>query len=66
MAEFFVKTFKRDYFYVHDRPDAPSVLAKLPRWFQDYNENHPNKALRMKPPRELIGGFNQPAAACPV
>jgi transposase InsO family protein len=45
MAESFVKTFNRDY--VHDRPDAQSVLAQLPRWFEDYNENHPHKALRM-------------------
>jgi len=45
MAESFVKTFKRDYVYVHDRPDAQSVLAQLPRWFEDYNNNHPHKAL---------------------
>ncbi len=31
MAESFVKTFKRDYVYVHDRPDAQSVLAQRPR-----------------------------------
>jgi putative transposase len=66
MAESFVKTFKRDYVYVHDRPDAQSVLAQLPRWFEDYNENHPHKALRMKSPREFIRSFYQPAAACPV
>ena len=29
MAEAFVKTFKRDYVYVHDRPDAQSVLSQL-------------------------------------
>jgi transposase InsO family protein len=66
MAESFVKTFKRDYVYVHDRPDAQSVLAQLPRWFEDYNENHPHKALRMKSPREFIRSYHQPAAACPV
>jgi transposase InsO family protein len=66
MAESFVKTFKRDYVYVHDRPDAQSVLAQLPRWFEDYNEKHPHKALRMKSPREFIRSFHQPAAACPV
>ena len=27
MAEAFVKTFKRDYVYVHDRPDAKTVIA---------------------------------------
>ena len=66
MAESFVKTFKRDYVYVHDRPDAQSVLAQLPRWFEDYSENHPHKALRMKSPREFIRSFHQPAADCAV
>jgi transposase InsO family protein len=66
MAESFVKTFKRDYVYVHDRPDAQSVLAQLPRWFEDYSDNHPHKALRMKSPREFIRSFHQPAANCPV
>jgi transposase InsO family protein len=66
MAESFVKTFKRDYVYVHDRPDAQSASAQLPRWFEDYNENHPHKAPRMKSPREFIRSFHQPAAACPI
>jgi putative transposase len=65
MAESFVKTFKRDYVYVHDRPDAQSVLTQLPRWFEDYNEIHPHKALRMRSPREFIRSLQQPAA-CPV
>ena len=64
MAEAFVKTFKRDYVYVHDRPDAQTVLSQLPRWFEDYNESHPHKALRLKSPREFIRSY-QPAA-CPV
>lgn len=54
MAEAFVKTFKRDYVYVHDRPDAWTVMAQLPGWFEDYNENHPHKGLRMRSPREFI------------
>ena len=62
MAEAFVKTFKRDYVYVNDRPDAKTVLAQLPGWFEDYNENHPHKGLRMKSPREFIRSF-QPAAS---
>jgi putative transposase len=66
MAESFVKTFKRDYIYVHDRPDAPSVLAQLPRRFEDYNDNHPHEDLRMQSPREFIHSFHQPAAHCPV
>lgn len=65
MAEAFVKTFKRDYVFVHDRPDAKTVLAQLPGWFEDYNENHPHKALRLKSPREFIRSFPQ-LAACPV
>ena len=65
MAEAFVKTFKRDYVYTHDRPDTQTVLSQLPQWFEDYNEIHPHKALRMKSPREFIRSLQQPAA-CPV
>jgi transposase InsO family protein len=65
MAEAFVKTFKRDYVYVHDRPDAQTVLSQLLTWFEDYNEVHPHKALRLKSPREFIRSYQQPAA-CPV
>lgn len=54
MAEAFVKTFKRDYVYVHDRPDAKTVLSQLAAWFEDYNEMHPHKGLRMLSPREFI------------
>ena len=54
MAEAFVKTFKRDYVYVNERPDALSVLERLGEWFEDYNENHPHKGLRMMSPREYI------------
>jgi transposase InsO family protein len=64
MAESFVKTFKRDYVYVNHRPDAKTVMAMLEGWFEDYNENHPHKGLRMKSPREFIRSV-QPAA-CPV
>ena len=64
MAEAFVKTFKRDYVYVHDRPDALTVMSQLPAWFEDYNESHPHKGPPMKSPREFIRSY-QPAA-CPV
>ena len=64
MAESFVKTFKRDYVYVHDRPDAQTVLSQLSAWFEDYNESHPHKALRMKSPREFMRSYKP--AACPV
>ncbi len=52
MAEAFVKTFKRDY--VHAKPlyNARYVLEQLPKWFDDYNEHHPHKALKMRSPRE--------------
>jgi transposase InsO family protein len=64
MAESFVKTFKRDYVYVHDRPDAKTVLAQLESWFTDYNEMHPHKGLKMKSPREFIRA--QKVASCPI
>ena len=54
MAEAFVKTFKRDYVFVHDRPDARTVMSQLHHWFEDYNEHHPHKGLRMRTPREFI------------
>ena len=53
MAESFVKTFKRDYAYMHDLPDAVTVMQQLPLWFEDYNENHPHKGLNMLSPREF-------------
>lgn len=56
MAEAFVKTFKRDYVFVHDRPDARIVLAQLAQWFNDHNENAPHKELQMKSPRQFIRG----------
>ena len=65
MAEAFVKTFKRDYVYVHDRPDAKTVMAQLAHWFEDYNEYHPHKGLKMKSPRQFIRSQLLPAS-CPV
>ncbi len=35
MAEAFVKNFKRDYVYIHDRSDAETVMAQLAHWFED-------------------------------
>lgn len=58
MAEAFVKTFKRDYVYLKDRPDALTVLAQLPNWFEDYNEIHPHKGLKMSSPREHIRRYS--------
>lgn len=53
MAESFVNTFKRDYVHVNPLRDARSVMERLPDWFQDYNENHPHKGLKMMSPREF-------------
>lgn len=65
MAEAFVKTFKRDYVYINDRPDARTVLAQLAKWFEDYNENHPHKGLKMCSPREYIRCYSE-AKRCPI
>ena len=54
MAEAFVKTFKRDYVYLHRLETAASVLAQLPAWFEDYNEVHPHRGLKMRSPREYL------------
>lgn len=54
MAEAFVKTFKRNYLYVNDWPDARMVLNQRPKWFEDYNEHHLHKELKMCSPREYI------------
>lgn len=53
MAESFVATFKRDYVYVNDCVDAEWVLAQLPAWFADYNEQAPHSALGMRSPNEF-------------
>jgi putative transposase len=65
MAEAFVKTFKRDYVFVHDRPNARAVLIQLAQWFDDYNENAPHRGLRMKSPRQFIRS-QLATASCPV
>jgi transposase InsO family protein len=65
MGEAFVKTFKRDYVYVHDRPDAKTVMVQLGQWFEDYNEYDPHKGLKMKLPRQFIRS-QLLTASCPV
>jgi len=65
MAEAFVKTFKRDYVRMHTLADAIALMQKLPEWFDDYNENHPHKALKMKSPREFRR-LSLKLEACPV
>ena len=52
MAEALVKTFKRDYVYLSERPDAATVMVQLAGWFEDYNSFHPHSGLKMMSPRE--------------
>ena len=59
MAEAFVKTFKRDYVWLGDLSSAARVLEQLDAWFEDYNENAPHKALRMKSPRQYRREINR-------
>lgn len=54
MAEAFVKTFKRDYVAFYDPEEASALMARLPEWFEDYNENAPHKGLKMMTPRQFI------------
>ncbi len=65
MAEAFIKTFKRDYVYMHDLPDAKIVMKLLPLWFEDYNNNPPHKGLKMLSPREFVMMQNK-LERCPV
>jgi transposase InsO family protein len=53
MAEAFVKTFKRDYVYLAELPDAEAVLRALSAWFGDYNDHHPHRGLGMRSPRQF-------------
>jgi putative transposase len=53
IAEASVKTFKRDYARLPMLPDAETVIALLPAWFEDYNEVHPRSGLTFLSPREL-------------
>lgn len=54
MAEAFVRTMKRDYVRVSEKPDARAVISQLPAWFQHYNTVHPHRALGYLAPREYI------------
>lgn len=65
MAEAFVKTFKRDYVSLHELKDARTVMEELPSWFEDYNEYHPHKGLKMRSPREYRRSLIK-TEGCPV
>ncbi|MFO1259342.1 MAG: IS3 family transposase [Gammaproteobacteria bacterium] len=58
MAEAFVKTFKRDYVWLSELNNARDVMAKLPQWFEDYNEHAPHQGLKMRSPRQYIKEFS--------
>ena len=51
VVESFVKTLKRDYAKLADRPDSQTVMTQLPKWFDDYNSYHPHSALGYVPPK---------------
>ena len=65
MAESFVKTFKRDYVSLHSCPDGLTVLKQLFHWFEDYNEHHPHKGLKMRSPREFRSAYLS-QTGCPI
>ena len=43
----------RDFVYLADVRDAETVMKRLPEWFEEYNERHPHKGLKMLTPREF-------------
>jgi putative transposase len=47
----------KNYACIYHRPDAHTIMAKLPRWFDDYNEVHTQKKLNMLSPREPIRSY---------
>jgi putative transposase len=65
MAEAFVKTFKRDYVALHRLDHPQLILEQLPEWFNDYNENHPHRGLKMMSPREYRRSLTN-LTECPV
>jgi transposase InsO family protein len=49
MVESFVKTLKRDYANLANRPDSRTVMGYLEGCFNDYNSYHPHSALGYLP-----------------
>lgn len=58
IAEAFVGTIKRDYVYMNDCVSADWVIKQLPKWIEDYNENAPHAALKMRSPKEYQRAIN--------
>ena len=50
MAESFMKTLKRDFAKLANRPGSKTVMAQLKDWFDYYNYYHPHSALGYLPP----------------
>ncbi len=48
-AESFVKSLKRDYAKLANRPDSKTVMAQLKDRFDDYNSYHPHSPLGYLP-----------------
>ncbi len=46
MVESFVKTLKRDYARLANRPDSATVMNGLNTWFEHYNQKHSHSALK--------------------
>ena len=65
MAESFVKTFKRDYVSLHTCSDGLTVMKQLFHWFENYNEHHPHKGLKMRSPREFRSAYLS-QTGCPI
>ncbi|SNT39108.1 Integrase core domain-containing protein [Noviherbaspirillum humi] len=53
MAESLVKTIKRDYASLTERPNATTVMQQLGAWFEHYNTRHPHSALKYLSPRRF-------------
>ena len=56
MAEAFVRTIKRDYVRVSPRPDARTVIAQLPAWFEHYNAVRLHSAIGYIAPADYLAG----------
>ena len=56
-----MKTLKRDYAKLADRRDSQTVMAQLPKWFDDYNSYHPHSALGYVPAKLFVSnGMDAP------
>ena len=64
MSEAFVNTLRRDYIESAELWSAAQVIAQLPEWLEDYNEQAPHSALGMKPPRQRKG--DAPGPSLPI